>query len=145
MYNSRKAAASIICHRFMVFRCKVVLFLLLPHRLQISCNLLRSMFLWYRNQLTDLHWNSFSRFLRWYLHSRLHEIFLSQGKADAFIIFLTQEMTPEFVSSINPLQPGVAFLYPLKTSENLKVCWCFQGYVKVTPGCNGLIEYKQIQ
>ena len=22
---------------------------------------------------------------------------------------------------INPLQPGVAFLYPLKTSENLKV------------------------
>ena len=28
----------------------------------------------------------------------------------------------------NPLQPGVAFLYPLKTLENLKV----------TPGCNGL-------
>ena len=28
--------------------------------------------------------------------------------------------------NINPLQPGVAFLYPLKTSENLKV-FCFQG------------------
>ena len=27
----------------------------------------------------------------------------------------------------NPLQPGVAFLHPLKTSENLKVFWCFQG------------------
>ena len=27
----------------------------------------------------------------------------------------------------NPLQPGVAFLYPLKTSENLKVFRCFQG------------------
>ena len=30
-------------------------------------------------------------------------------------------------SAINPLQPGVAFLYLLKTSENLKVFWCFQG------------------
>ena len=28
---------------------------------------------------------------------------------------------------INPLQPSVAFLYPLKTSENRKVFWCFQG------------------
>ena len=40
----------------------------------------------------------------------------------------------------NSLQPGVAFQYPLKTSENLKVFWCFQGYRKATPGCNGLIE-----
>ena len=32
----------------------------------------------------------------------------------------------------NPLQSGVAFLYPLKTLENLT------GYRKVTPGCNGL-------
>ena len=39
---------------------------------------------------------------------------------------------------INPLQPGVAFLYLLKTSENLQVFWWFQGYRKVTPGCNGL-------
>ena len=31
------------------------------------------------------------------------------------------------LSEFNPLQPGVAFLYPLKTSENLKVFWCFQG------------------
>ena len=29
----------------------------------------------------------------------------------------------------NPLQPGVAFLYPLKTSENLYV-FCFQGVYK---------------
>ena len=27
---------------------------------------------------------------------------------------------------LNPLQPGVAYLYPLKTSENVKV-FCFQG------------------
>ena len=26
----------------------------------------------------------------------------------------------------NPLQPGFAFLYYLKTSENLQVFWCFQ-------------------
>ena len=28
-------------------------------------------------------------------------------------------------SFVNPLQPGIAFLYPLKTSENLKVFWRF--------------------
>ena len=28
---------------------------------------------------------------------------------------------------INPLQPGIAYLCPLKTSENLKVFWRFQG------------------
>ena len=31
---------------------------------------------------------------------------------------------------INPLQPAVAFLYPLKTSENLKVFWCFLGAIE---------------
>ena len=31
------------------------------------------------------------------------------------------------LTTLNPLQPGVAFLYPLKTSENLKVFRCFQG------------------
>ena len=28
---------------------------------------------------------------------------------------------------LNPLRPGVAFLYPLKTSEKFQVLWCFQG------------------
>ena len=28
--------------------------------------------------------------------------------------------------NFSPLQPGVAFLYPLKT-ENFQVFWCFQG------------------
>ena len=27
----------------------------------------------------------------------------------------------KYLSTFNPLQPGVAFLFPLKTSENLKV------------------------
>ena len=47
--------------------------------------------------------------------------------------------------AFNPLQPSVAFLYPLKTSEDLKVFWCFQrvdvcrGHRKATAGCNGII------
>ena len=28
---------------------------------------------------------------------------------------------------IHPLQPGIAYLYPLKTIENLKIFWCFKG------------------
>ena len=31
------------------------------------------------------------------------------------------------IFNINLLQLGVTFLHPLKTSENLKVFWCFQG------------------
>ena len=34
----------------------------------------------------------------------------------------------------NPFVPNAPFLYPLKTSENLKVFWCFQGVEK---GCIG--------
>ena len=34
-----------------------------------------------------------------------------------------------YVQAVNQLQPGAAFLYPLKT---------FSGYRKATPGCNGL-------
>ena len=39
---------------------------------------------------------------------------------------------------INPLQPSVAFLYPLKISENLWFSDVFRGYRKATLGCNGL-------
>ena len=39
---------------------------------------------------------------------------------------------------LNPLQSVAAFLYLQRTSENWKVFWCFQGYRKATPGCNGL-------
>ena len=35
---------------------------------------------------------------------------------------------------INPFVPNAPFLYPLKTSENLSVFWCFQGVEK---GCLG--------
>ena len=37
-------------------------------------------------------------------------------------------------SVVNPFVPNAPFLYPLKTSEKLKVFWCFQGVEK---GCIG--------
>ena len=40
----------------------------------------------------------------------------------------------------NPLQPSVAFLYYLKTSENLKFSDVFGGYRKATRGCNRLMH-----
>ena len=39
-----------------------------------------------------------------------------------------------YLSLINPFIPNAPFLYPLKTSENRKVFWCFQGMEK---GCMG--------
>ena len=50
--------------------------------------------------------------------------------------------THEKLYAINPLHPGVAFLYPLKTSENLRFSDVFRGYRKATPDCNGLIKTK---
>ena len=32
--------------------------------------------------------------------------------------------------NINPIFPNAPFIYPLKTSENLTVLWCFQGVEK---------------
>ena len=34
------------------------------------------------------------------------------------------------MKTINPFVPNASFLYPLKTSENLTVFWCFQGMKK---------------
>ena len=39
----------------------------------------------------------------------------------------------------NPFVPNGPFLYPLKTSENLAVFWCFQGVKK---GCIGNEWFK---
>ena len=49
-----------------------------------------------------------------------------KGLYDSFTVF-------------NPLQPGVTFLYPLKTPPDV-----FRGYRKATPGCNGLIFPKTL-
>ena len=39
-----------------------------------------------------------------------------------------------FPRFLNPFVPNATFFYPLKTSENLTVFWCFQGVEK---GCIG--------
>ena len=43
---------------------------------------------------------------------------------------------------INPFIPNARFFYSLKTSENRKVLWCFQGVEK---GCIGNEWVKQVQ
>ena len=43
----------------------------------------------------------------------------------------------------NPLQPGVAFLYPLKGGFSGGIEGIFREYRKATPGFNGLILYTQ--
>ena len=37
--------------------------------------------------------------------------------------------TPQYFL-VNPFVPNAPFLYPLKTSENRKIFWCFQGMEK---------------
>ena len=44
----------------------------------------------------------------------------------------------DWLQCFNPLLPGVSFLYPLKTSENLWNSDVFRGYNKGTPGFNGI-------
>ena len=46
----------------------------------------------------------------------------------------------EIPCMVNPLQSGVAFLYPLKTSERSEGRFSdvFRGYIKAIAGCNGL-------
>ena len=41
---------------------------------------------------------------------------------------------------MNPFVPNASFLYPLKTSENLMVFWCFQRVEKCSLGTNGLVN-----
>ena len=45
-----------------------------------------------------------------------------------------KQQTMLFLGNVNPFVPSVLFLYPLKTSENRKVLWSFQGVEK---GCIG--------
>ena len=46
---------------------------------------------------------------------------------------------------VNPLLPGVSFLHPLKTSENLSFSDVSRGYKKGTPDSNRLtLDYRCI-
>ena len=44
------------------------------------------------------------------------------------------------LSELNPLQPSVAFLYPLKNQKTFSFYDVFRKYRKATPGYNGLSE-----
>ena len=56
---------------------------------------------------------------------------------DVYVIlvpwFLT-DCTENLKMNINPFVPNAPFLYPLKTSENCEVFWCFQGVEKACVG-----------
>ena len=63
--------------------------------------------------------------------------FLLRIECMAWAIFKTRAIFQLRVWSfgqINPFVPNAPFVYPLKTSENCKVFWCFQGVKK---GCIG--------
>ena len=45
-----------------------------------------------------------------------------------------------FFSWFNPLQPGVAFIYPWKPQKIFRFSGVFRRYRKATPGCNGLSD-----
>ena len=51
----------------------------------------------------------------------------------------TSWMSSERLMYFNPFVSNASFLYPLKTSENSKVFWCFQG---VERGCIGNKWFK---
>ena len=75
---------------------------------------------------------------------------MSDQKCPSIRVSGSPALMSQHKCSINPLQPGVAFLYPLKTSEKLKVCYVFGGYRKATLGCNGFkrrfhCEYPLVQ
>ena len=58
--------------------------------------------------------------MRWWFNYLVNFYFM-------YFILHVEELSFCFqLFSFNPLQPGVAFLWPLKTSENLKVFWGFQ-------------------
>ena len=61
-------------------------------------------------------------------------------RTNSFLEELLNE-TPYVIASpcLNPYPPNVTFLYPLKTSENLRFSDVFRGYRNVTLGEHGLI------
>ena len=61
---------------------------------------------------------------------------LPQHLASLFVFCrnLGSHLIPTVFCSLNPFVPNAPFFYPLKTSENRKVFWCFQGGEK---GCLG--------
>ena len=68
----------------------------------------------------------FSKFLKF-----IRKQFITIKAFFLFLGFIVSLLINNF-SLTNPLQPGVAFLYPWRFSDD------FRGYRKATPHCNGL-------
>ena len=50
------------------------------------------------------------------------------------LLFVDSKVCVRIICRFSPFVPNTLFLYPLNTSENLRVFWCFQGVGK---RCNG--------
>ena len=59
-----------------------------------------------------------------------------QDHSEGFLLISSSENNKssgklvKYVYQVNPFVPSTLFFYPLKTSENLTVFWCFQGIRK---------------
>ena len=53
-------------------------------------------------------------------------------------------LTKQRKGLLNPFVPNAPFLYPLKSSENLTIFWCVQGYRKGALGTNRLTDFWPI-
>ena len=49
-------------------------------------------------------------------------------KAENFHVHQNKFLVTNLYCLLNPLQPGVAYLYPLKTSETFRFSGIFRGY-----------------
>ena len=86
-------------------------------------------------------YNWYGKLKKKILHKRISKIsFIDTEQLSIMLSKIwisSQEFFNDFVDRfgttyLNPFIPNALFLYPLKTSENLKIFWCFQGVEK---GC----------
>ena len=71
--------------------------------------------------------------LRWpYLRTFLSECFCNcnNGNSTVILQFVDSKVCVRIICRFSPFVPNTLFLYPLNTSENLRVFWCFQGVEK---------------
>ena len=62
----------------------------------------------------------------------------------SFCYHISIEMQCLLRSELNPLLPGGPFLYPLKTSANLRFFYVFRGYKKEAPGSDGWLTVRKM-
>ena len=89
---------------------------------QIKCQLLNC---WFAVKSSSLLFfkKRYSTF-KWYTNQQLLQ---KLEKAIKVSLVRKHNQTDYSVIHLNPFVPNATFLYPLKTSENFKVFWCFQG------------------